>query len=116
MAKFKSPLDRFRFNVEEKKNPELYWGLRVAIPYNLIGIAFGILVRMGQFPEDIGDIGTAILFLFVPVSAQIIEFEGATTMSLLLAISNLVITFFLSWVIFSPIVGLFRGILGFTDK
>ena len=116
MAKPKNPLDRFRFNIQEKKNPELYWGLRVALPYNLIGIAFGILVRMGHFPENIGDIGTAILFLFVPVSAQIIEYEGGNSAALLLAVSNLVITFFLSWVIFSPIVGLLRGILGLTDK
>ncbi len=116
MAKVKNPLDNFRFNLDNKKNPELYWGLRIALPYNIIGITFGFLVRMGHFPENIGELGTAVLFIFVPVASQIIEYESSTTANLLLTVSNLLITFFLSWVIFSPIVGLLRGILGFTEK
>jgi len=116
MAKTKNPLDKFRFNLDDEKNPELYWGLRVALPYNAIGIALGFLVRMGHFPENLGDFGTAAIFIFIPVSSQIIEYAGSSAGSMVLAISNLIITFFLSWIIFSPIVGLFRGILGLTDK
>ena len=106
---------KYTVKIDEKKNPEIYWGLRVALPYNAIGIAFGILVRMDQFPQDIGDVGTAILFIFVPVAAQIIDYTGNDYASMALLIVSLLSTFFISWVIFSPIVGLFRGILGLQD-
>lgn len=116
MAKKENPKDKFRFNLDSSKNPELYWGLRVAIPYNLIGIAFGFLVKMGQFPKGLGEIGTSLLFVFVPVSSQIIEFSSTRTADYILTGANLIVTFFLTWIIFSPIVGLFRGIVGLTDK
>ena len=56
MAKIKNPLDNFRFNLDDKKNPELYWGLRVALPYNIIGITFGF------FPTAIFVLPIAVTF------------------------------------------------------
>ena len=108
--------ESFRFNLDEGKNPELYWGLRVALPYNMIGWAFGFLVRFGHFPKELGDWGTSILFVFIPVSSQIIDFQGDRYGDYIMTGANLIITLFISWIVFSPIVGLFRGIIGLADK
>lgn len=82
----------------------------------MIGWAFGFLVRFGHFPKEIGDWGTGILFNFVPVSSQIIDFEGGRYGDYIMTGANLIIILFVSWIIFSPIVGLFRGIVGLSDK
>ncbi|KAB1063989.1 hypothetical protein [Salibacter halophilus] len=101
--------------LERDKYPGFYWGLRVAIPYNILGIMMGIIVRFDMFPKALDDAGSVITFIFIPIAIQIMDFAYNSYWSIVQISFQLIATFILSWAIFSPIVSLVRTILGYKD-
>ena len=96
--------------ISSKDWPILHYAMVIAIPYVILGLLFGIFYRVGIIP-DIGTSGDVIMFIFMPVSGQIVSYVGSTPWDAFMLAVNLIITLFLSWLFIAPIVGLFRAII-----
>ena len=95
--------------INKKQWPILHDAMIIALPYLLIGIPFGILLRMDIYP-DLGSFGDYVLFVFTPVAGQILSYAGTTVWEALLLVIDMVITLFLSWLLVAPFVGVFHAI------
>lgn len=100
-----------RLTIDKNKYPGFYYGFFVALIYNIIGYVMGIALRYDVFPKGLEDYGNAIIFLFVPVASQVADFTIEKSSDFVWLILSLLATFLIIWVIFSPLVTLFRGII-----
>jgi len=102
--------------ISRDKYPYLYWGLRVALPYNLIGIAFGLMLRFDKFPTFWGEkLSNYMIFLFMPVSGPISVYQGNSFGEHLGLFGTYRVIFFFSWIVSAPLIGMLRNMLGFKD-
>lgn len=101
--------------IDRNRFPYLYWGWRVALPYNIIAWIFGLLLRLHFIPKELGEFGHALVFFFTPGMAPIIVFENNGFSSFFWLIIQLAAILFVTWVIVSPIFGMFRLIIGLKN-
>lgn len=95
--------------IDKKQWPILHDAMAVAIPYVLLGIVFGVLIRMDLYP-DLGKAGDYVLFVFTPVAGQIVSYVGTTPWEAFMLSINMIVTVFLSWLCIAPFIGLLHAI------
>lgn len=97
--------------LDKDKYPSLLFGAKIMIPYISIAFALGFLVRFGQMPKGIGVWGNAILFPFVPIASQIIEFEPTSVVKYIELVVSLFFTILLIWIVVSPVFTMLKDMI-----
>lgn len=101
--------------IDRTKFPYLYWGWRLALPYNILGCIYGILLRNDLILESFPKIGHALTFLFTPAMAPILIFDNNGIVSIFWLVVQQLSILFITWILISPIFGMFRLLIGLKN-
>ena len=101
--------------IDRTKYPYLFWGWRLALPYNLIAWIYGILLRNDLVLIGIDSIKNSLTYFFTPAMVPILIFEGNSFGDYFWLVIQMISILFISWILVSPIFGMFRLLIGLKN-